>query len=205
MFGKYGVPVNEVVGRGRPIQPKQQFKFRVRLISFGGMENSSPHGLDITKNVVSVQRPSISFPKIDIKTYSGTMKTFNTPTLNAIRLTVRDDLESNVLFAINRQLSKQYDFVNGRHAFASSNAKFTLLIETLDGQELVKSLDAWRLDSCFIESIDYGENNYSSGEATQITMNIEYDYINGHYSESEGVESAIQSLWYVTSKGSETV
>lgn len=205
MFGKYGVPIDYIQGRGRPIQPKQQFKFRVRLISFGGLENSSPHGMDITKNVVSVQKPSINFPKIEIKTYSGTMKTFNTPTLNAIRLTVRDDLDNNVLFAINRQLSKQYDFVNGRHAFASSNAKFTMLIETLDGQLTDRAMDAWRLDNCFIESIEYGENNYSSGDATQISMNIEFDYINGHYSESKGIDEQIQSLWYVTSKGSETV
>ena len=205
MFGKYGVPIDYVQGRGRPIQPKQQFKFRVRLIAFGGLENEAPHGMDITKNVVSVQKPSISFPKIEVKTYSGTMKTFNTPTINGLRLTVRDDLDNSVLIAINRQLSKQYDFVNGRHAYASSNAKFTLLIETLDGQNTDKAVDAWRLDNCFIESIEYGENNYSSGDATQISMNIEFDFINSHYIESGSGRDSLDTLWYVTSKGTETI
>lgn len=205
MFGKYGVPIDYIQGRGRPIQPKQQFKFRVRLIAFGGLESATPQGIDITKNVVSVQKPSISFPKIEIKTYSGTMKTFNTPVLSGIRLTVRDDLDNSVLTAINRQLSKQYDFINGRHAFASGNAKFALIIETLDGQNTDNAVDAWRLDNCFIESIEYGENNYSSGEATQISMNIEYDFINGHYSESGEGRDNVNTLWYVTSKASETV
>ena len=126
MFGKYGVPIDTVVGRGGAIQPKLSFKFRVRLISFGGLENSAPHGLDITQQVISVQKPTISFPKIDVPTYGGVYKTFNQPVFNAVRMTLRDDIENNVIFSINSQLQKQYDLNRGRYALSSGASKFTL-------------------------------------------------------------------------------
>lgn len=205
MFGKYGVPIDTVVGRGTAIQPKLSFKFRVRLISFGGIESSAPRGLDITQQVVSIQKPTISFPKVDVPTYGGTYKTFNQPVFNAIRLTLRDDIENNVMFAINSQLQKQYDLKRGRYAFSSGVSKFTLLVETLDGQEEIRAVDAWKLDGCFISDIDFGENNYSSGEASIISMSIEYDHINDHYSESQGALQSVSSLFYVMSKSSEVV
>lgn len=205
MFGKYGVPIDSVVGRGTAIQPKLNFKFRVRLISFGGLESSAPRGLDVTQQVISIQKPTISFPKIDVHTYSGVYKTFNQPVLNALRLTLRDDIQNNVLFAINSQLQKQYDFQRGRYSIGSGTAKFSLLIETLDGQNEISSIDTWRLDGCFISDIDYGENNYSSGEASIISMSIEFDHINDHYSETKGSQDAQSSLWYVMSKSSEIV
>ncbi len=205
MFGKYGVPIDTVVGRGTAIQPKLSFKFRVRLISFGGLEESAPRGLDITQQVVSIQKPTISFPKVDVPTYGGTYKTFNQPVFNAIRLTLRDDIENNVMFAINSQLQKQYDLKRGRYALSSGVSKFTLLVETLDGQEEIRAVDAWKLDGCFISDIDFGENNYSSGEASIISMSIEYDHINDHYSESQGALQQLSSLFYVMSKSSEVV
>lgn len=205
MYSKYGIPIDSVVGRGTAIQPKLSFKFRVRLISFGGLENSAPHGLDVTQQVVSVQKPTISFPKVDVHTYAGSYKTFNQPVFNALRLSLRDDITNGVLFAINSQLQKQYDLKRGRHSIASGTSKFSLLIETLDGENEIRSVDTWRLDGCFISDIDYGENNYSSSEASIISMSIEFDHINDHYSESEGALDAVSSLFYVMSKSSETV
>lgn len=205
MFGKYGVPIDTVIGRGTAIQPKLNFKFRVRLISFGGLEQSAPRGLDVTQQVVSVQKPTISFPKVDVYTYGGSYKSFNQPVFNAIRLTLRDDIENGVLFAINSQLQKQYDFRLGKYSKTSATAKFSLLIETLDGENEIRAIDAWRLDGCFISDIDYGENNYASSEASIVSMSIEFDHINDHYSESRGAMEAITSLFYVTSKSTETV
>lgn len=205
MFGKYGVPIDSIVGRGTAIQPKLSFKFRVRLISFGGLENSAPHGLDITQQVVSIQKPTISFPKIDVPSYGGVMKTFNQPVFNPIRLTLRDDIENNVLFAVNSQIQKQYDLRDGRYALSSGATKFTILIETLDGQNEIRSIDTWKLNGCFISDIDYGENNYAASDVSTISMSIEYDDINDHFSESDGARDAVSSLFYVMSKSSEAV
>lgn len=205
MFGKYGVPIDSVTGRGTAIQPKLSFKFRVRLISFGGLEKSAPRGLDITQQIVSIQKPTISFTKIDVPTYGGMMKTFNQPQFNPIRLTLRDDIENGVLFAINSQIQKQYDLRLGRYAISSGTAKFTLLIETLDGENEIRSVDTWKLNGCFISDIDYGENNYASSDMSLISMSIEYDDINDHYSESDGANDSISSLFYVMSKSSEAV
>lgn len=205
MFAKYGVPIDSIKGRNTAIQPKQSFKFRVRLLSFGGLENSASYGMDITQQVISVQKPSISFPKIDVPTYGGKYKTFNMPILNGLRLTLRDDIGNNILFAINSQIQKQYDFDNGRYAVAGSNAKFTLLIETLDGENDIRSIDTWRLDGCFIENIEYGSHQYSAGDPVEISMNIEFDEINDHYTESDGAEEPLSSLWYVMSKATDNI
>lgn len=133
------------------------------------------------------------------------MKTFNQPVFNPIRLTLRDDIENNVLFAVNSQIQKQYDLRDGRYALSSGATKFTILIETLDGQNEIRSIDTWKLNGCFISDIDYGENNYAASDVSTISMSIEYDDINDHFSESDGARDAVSSLFYVMSKSSEAV
>jgi hypothetical protein len=36
-------------------------------------------------------------------------------------------------------------------------------------------LESWELDGCFIQSVDYGEMNYSSNEMAMIALTIRFD------------------------------
>ena len=36
-------------------------------------------------------------------------------------------------------------------------------------------LDSWTLAGCFLQNVQYGENNYSTSDVVNITMQIRYD------------------------------
>ena len=57
-----------------------------------------------------------------------------------------------------------------------------MLIEALDGGNNVNLagdpaivLDSWTLAGCFLQNVQYGENNYSTSDVVNITMQIRYD------------------------------
>lgn len=197
IYTKYGIPLDGASPRDTAIQPKLKFKFRVRFVNFGGLESAS-YSFDATQQVLSVARPKISFTPVEMGTYAGKIKVFNKPTFENISLRFRDDMANKLAEALGSQLQRQYDFNEGRYAVSSGSAKFTMFIETLDGINDLRSIDAFKLEGCFIQTIDFGEFNYTESTGNEISMDISYDYLGGYYSEKDGIESARQLLWYVT-------
>lgn len=198
LYSKFGVPVDFDTGRDVAIQPKLKFKFRVRFINFGGLESAS-YGFDASQQLVRVQRPTINFESTNLGTYSGNVKVFNKPTFNPINITFRDDVANTLGKAAWSQMQKQYDFNNGRYAVSAGAAKFTTIIETLDGQNEIRAIDSFVLENCHIATMEYDELDYSSGEMSTVSIGVEYDYIGSYKSESEGISDPDYLLWYVTS------
>ncbi len=74
---------------------------------------------------------------------------------------------------------------------AGANYKFAMRIEALDGGDNVNIsqgdvpvvLDEWDLAGCFLQNVQYGENNYATSDVVNITMQIRYDnadhFVNG--------------------------
>jgi len=66
---------------------------------------------------------------------------------------------------------------------AGANYKFAMRIEALDGGNNVNInqgdvpvvLDEWDLAGCFLQNVQYGENNYATSDVVNITMQIRYD------------------------------
>ncbi|ASV44463.1 hypothetical protein PBI_SCTP2_448 [Salicola phage SCTP-2] len=198
LYSKFGVPVDYNTGRDVALQPKQKFKFRVRFINFGGLESAS-YGFDASQQLIRVQRPTVNFESTNIGTYSGNIKVFNKPTFDPINITFRDDVANTLGKAAWSQMQKQFDFNNGRYAISAGAAKFTTIIETLDGQNEIRAIDSFVLENCFIATMDYDELDYSSGEMSTVSIGVEYDYIGSYKSESDGINDPDYLLWYVTS------
>jgi hypothetical protein len=61
-----------------------------------------------------------------------------------------------------------------------------MVIENLDGSEAV--LDTWTLGGCYIQNVNYGENNYSTSDPLNITIAIKYDnaYHDGNMEGGQG-------------------
>lgn len=201
LYAKYGIPMDGLSPRDITTQPKLRFKFRVRFVNFGGLESAS-YAFDTTQQVMAVSRPKIGFEFTELGTYAGSVKVFNRPKFEPITLTLRDDMANAMSGAIASQLQKQYDFNEGRYAVSSGSAKFTMIIESLDGANEMRAVDAFRLEGCFIENTDFGSFDYREGSLNECTLSIVYDYLGGYYSELNGVESAQQLFWYVTSNAS---
>lgn len=171
---KFNVPGG---AEGVLVQPKLSYRFRVTLVSFG----TNAETQQLTSQVVSVSRPSLTHDDVVVDVYNSRIFLAGKHTWDPITLTVRDDVTGGVAKAIASQIQKQVDHADQASTKAGSGYKFEMKIENLDGgNSEVEVLDQWHLGGCYIQNVNYGENNYATSDPLQITIAIKYDNAN-HY------------------------
>lgn len=168
-LSNFGVPLGDG-SRGRILQPKVSYKFRVLVFGFGPF--STP--LDLTAQVASCGRPQIATEAVPVHSYNSISYFGGKPTFNEVELTVRDDVTNAVSRLVGHQLQKQMNHFQQTSPLAGSNYKFTMKIETLDGGN-DGVLETWTLENCFLANTNYGEFNYANSETMNIQMTIRYD------------------------------
>ena len=173
-LSKFNVPG---AGDASLVQPKLSYRFRVSLSNFGGTD-SSDEVLTLTSQVVSVSRPSLTHDDIVVDVYNSRIFLAGKHTWDPVTLTVRDDVTGNVARSIARQLQQQIDHSTQGGAKTGQTYKFTMAIENLDGTDNAATLDKWELGGCYIQNVNYGENNYATSDPLQITLQIKYDNAN---------------------------
>ena len=172
---KFNVPGGTT---GALVQPKLSYRFRVVLNGFGGTAGGGTEILELTSQVVSCTRPSLTHDDIVVDVYNSRIFLAGKHTWDAVTLTVRDDVTGNVAKAIARQLQNQIDHASQNSAKAGQNYKFSMAVENLDGSDEPEILDAWDLGGCYIQNVNYGENNYATSDPLQITIAIKFDNAN---------------------------
>lgn len=180
---KFNVPG---ASSGALVQPKLSYRFRVKLNQFGGSGNNT---VELTSQVVSCTRPSLTHDDIVVDVYNSRIFLAGKHTWDAVTLTVRDDVTGNVAKAIAAQLQNQIDHASQSGAKAGQNYKFSMSIENLDGTDRPEVLDAWELAGCYIQNVNYGENNYSTSDPLQITIAIKFDNANHTVMNTEVLEN----------------
>jgi hypothetical protein len=155
------------------VQPKLAYRFRVFLNEFGAGDN-----LELTSQVVSVSRPSLTHDDVVVDVYNSRIKLAGKHNWDDVTLTVRDDVTGNVARAIAAQMQKQVDHANQSSTKAGGGYKFGMAIQNLDGSQPAEVLDSWQLGGCYISNVNYGENNYATSDPLQITLVIKYDNAN---------------------------
>ena len=88
------------------LMPKLQYRFRIILENFGV---STPRS-EITKQVVDVTRPNLTFDQITLDAYNSRVYMAGKHTWDPITLNVRDDVNNEVSKLTGEQLQKQFDF-----------------------------------------------------------------------------------------------
>lgn len=169
--------------QGVLVQPKLSYRFRVLLNEFGSGEN-----LELTSQVVSASRPSMTHDDVIIDVYNSRINLAGKHTWDPITLTVRDDVTGLVARAIAAQMQKQVDHANQGSVRAGGGYKFGMAIQNLDGSQPAEVLDSWQLAGCYIQNVNYGENNYATSDALQITIAIKYDNANHNILGSDALE-----------------
>lgn len=159
----------EKSGNTATLMPKLAYRFRVSFLYDSDQL--------ITSNVISVTRPVLSHEPVTIDAYNSKIKLAGKHTWEDVTMTLRDDVNSNVIKQIELQIQKQIDMSDQSATLSGANYKFQAKIESLDGANgsAAKALDTWVLDGCYIVNYQPGENNYATSDATQISITISYD------------------------------
>jgi len=156
------------------LMPKLKYRFRV---SFENMGVSKPT-TELTKQVISVTRPNLTFEEILLPVYNSTLKLAGKHTWADITCSVRDDASGNVARLVGEQLQKQMDFLEMSSAASGIDYKFLTKIEILDGGNGANTpvvLETWELYGCYLKGANYGDLNYGTNEAVTVEMSIAYD------------------------------
>ena len=156
------------------LMPKLQYRFRVSLENFG----VSTPTTELTKQVVDVTRPNVSFEDIQVDVYNSRVFLAGKHTWEPITLNLREDVSNNVQKLVGEQLQKQFDFFEQSSAASGIDYKFTGRIEILDGGNGANTpnvLETYELYGCYLENVQYGQLAYATSDPVQITMSIKYD------------------------------
>ena len=159
------------------LMPKLKYRFRVMFENFGLSKPTT----ELTKQVVSVARPNLTFEEITLPIYNSTLKLAGRHSWADVACSVRDDASGSVSKLIGEQLQKQMDFLEMASAASGIDYKFLTKIEILDGGNGAATpvvLETWELYGCYLKAADYGELNYGTNEGVTVAMTIAYDNAN---------------------------
>ena len=155
------------------LMPKLQYRFRVNFLNFG-----TGATIELTKQVMDINRPQISFEEITLPIYNSTLYLAGRHTWNELTVNLRDDAQGNVSKLVGQQVQKQLDMVEQASAATGQDYKFQTNIEILDGGNgtaVPIVLETWETYGCYLKTANYGSLNYGSNEIATIALTIRYD------------------------------
>jgi hypothetical protein len=156
------------------LMPKLQYRFRVNFLNLGTSASTN----ELTKQVIDVTRPSVSFGEINIPIYNSTLYLAGRHEWQPLTINVRDDASGSVSKLVGQQLQKQMDFVEQASAATGQDYKFQTNVEILDGGNGTAApvvLETWEVYGCFLQGANYNNLAYSSNEVVTIQLAIRYD------------------------------
>jgi hypothetical protein len=156
------------------LMPKLQYRFRVTLENFGVGTPTT----ELTKQVVDVTRPSVSFENMELHVYNSRVNLAGKHTWAALTLNLRDDVNNNVQKLVGTQIQKQFDFMEQASAASGRDYKFLTRIEILDGGNGAFTptvLETWECYGCYIQDANYNQLAYATSEAATIQLTIQFD------------------------------
>lgn len=175
-LSKLGVPLqgDQSAGNQGLLMPKLSYRFRVLFENLGVSKPTT----ELTKQVVTAGRPSVSFDDVTLDAYNSRIKLAGKPKWEDITIVVRDDVTGAVSKLVGEQVQKQFDFFEQASAASGIDYKFTTKIELLDGGNGAYEpvvLESWECYGCFIQKSEYMGTDYSKSDPLTITMSIRFD------------------------------
>jgi len=174
---RFTVPLNtdQSAGNQGLLMPKLSYRFRVTMFDFGV---AGTPVTELTKQVMSVDRPKPEFDEVKLDVYNSTVKLAGRHKFSDINLKLRDDMTNAVTNKVGEQMQKQFDFFEQASAASGLDYKFTMFIEILDGgngayQPIV--LESFELQGCWIKSVAYAGGDYSKSDPMDIALSVCFD------------------------------
>ena len=176
-LGRFTVPVGMDPTSQGILMPKLKFRFRIVFESFGSTSSQSTL-VELTKQVKSAKKPTVTFGDIVLDTYNSKVKLIGKPEWGDFTCALRDDAHGNVSKLVGEQIQKQFDFMQQSSAAAGVDYKFVTTLDILDGGNGAYEpaiLETWKMYGCFIQAADYGELDYDTNDPQEIALTIKYD------------------------------
>lgn len=159
------------------LMPKLQYRFRVLFENFG--TTGGPDGIrEITRQVVDVTRPNLTFEQMTLDAYNSRTYLAGKHNWEPITLTLREDANNNIQKIVGQQLQRQFDFFEQSSAVSGGSYKFITKIEILDGGNGANGsniIDRFQLVGCYLESANYNTLAYATSDAVTVSLSIRYD------------------------------
>lgn len=167
------------VGNGI-LHPKHKNRWRVLFTGLGGSSGASagvPTNLSL--QVITVNRPNLNFEEVQLDRYNSRAYVAGKHTFDPCQMTIEDDVTNKASNAIQTQLECQQRLIGATGPWLNTEAtaytyKFGMSLELLDGNETV--VEQWKYEGCFIQQVEYGDLDYSSGEKIVISLTVRYDH-----------------------------
>lgn len=158
------------------LQPKLKNHWRVTFSGIGAEGSSSQ---PLSMQVVTVDRPKLSFQKTELHRYNSRAYVAGKHEFQPMNMSIEDDVTGSASKVVNDQVSKQQFLIGAEGPFLGQSPegsiyKFATKIELMDGQEQV--IETWVMQGCFLENIDYNDLDYGNGEAVMINLVISFDH-----------------------------
>ena len=156
------------------LMPKLKYRFRVSFENFGISKPTT----ELTKQVMTFDRPNPTFEEITLPIYNSTLKLAGKASWPDVNCELRDDASGSVSKLVGEQLQKQMDFLEMASAASGIDYKFLTKVEILDGGNGAATpvvLETWELYGCMLSSVDYGDMNYGTNDPVQIALTIKFD------------------------------
>ena len=167
---RFGVPITGATGSGI-LMPKLKYRFRVAFLAPFGASNRST---ELTQNIQSVTRPSVSVDEIEVHSYNSKVYLQGKHTWQTIDVVIRDDITNSISRLVGEQVQKQVNHYQQTTAAAANDFKFNMNIEVLDGVSQGAS-ETWFLEGCFLQNVAYGDHDYTETSQQQITLTVRFD------------------------------
>lgn len=167
------------VGNG-VLQPKAKNRWRVIFNGLGGSSGaSSSTPNDLSLQVITASRPSLSFEEIQLDRYNSRVYVMGKHTFEPATLTVEDDITNRATHAIQSQLEMQQRLIGASGPWLNAaptafSYKFAMQLEMLDGNEAV--VEQWIYEGASIQAVNWGDVDYSTGEKVTIDLTIRFDH-----------------------------
>ena len=156
------------------LMPKLKYRFRAFFENFGV---STPR-TELTKQVMDITRPTVSFEEMEIPIYNSRVYLAGKYAWEQVTINFRDDVNGSVSRLIGEQIQKQFDFFEQASAASGIDYKFITRFEILDGGNAASTpnvLETWEMYGCFLVNVNYNDLNYATNEPVTITAAIRFD------------------------------
>ena len=156
------------------LMPKLKFRFRATFENFGVSSDRQ----ELTKQVKNIKRPNVNFQPFAVDVYNSKVWLQGKPEWDQTTITLRDDAGGNVSRLVGEQIQKQFDFAEQSSAASGIDYKFLLRYEVLDGGNGANQpnvLETWELYGCQLSTVDYGDMDYGTSDAAEITLTVRFD------------------------------
>ena len=156
------------------LMPKLKYRFRAVFENLGV---STPR-TELTKQVMTFTRPSVSFDDMTIDLYNSRMRLAGKHTWDDVTVELRDDASGQVAKLVGEQLQKQLDFMEQSSASSGIDYKFITRCEVLDGGNGANEpnvLETWELYGCYLTTVNYNDLTYADSAPATVSLTIRFD------------------------------